>query len=50
MKNGTKRQRYNSKLKVWVISEYQDGNWNVISMQKQQSEGVNVSTKPQFRG
>ena len=50
MENGTKRQRFNSKLKLWVISEYQDGNWNVISKQKEKAECINVSSKPQFRG
>jgi len=50
MKSGTKRQRYNNKLKLWVVSEWKGGRWNVISKQKEKAEGINISTKPQFKG
>lgn len=45
-----KRQRYNTKIKKWVVSEWENGNWKVLSQQDEKEPGVNVSKKPQFRG
>ena len=50
MKDGTKRQRYNSKKNNWVISEWRHGRWNVITQRDEKKPGVNISKKPQFRG
>lgn len=47
---GRLRQRWNPRTKRWNIHEWRNGRWSIIEKRPEKTEGVQVNTKPVWRG
>lgn len=45
-----KRQRFSQGKQKWLLQEKRNGFWYTLKESDTKFEGINVTTKPQFRG